>query len=232
MNKSIVVFLFTTACVLTASQSAMADVTLTKAPDIGPYWQPLNANTGTYVYADSFVAPASGTVTNLGTWLTDQGGGFPPAAQIRFEVLGSLGGNAANGPDITSVLANTTALGPFTGPLTLYTSAPLGGGTPLVGGQTYWFAASNIGLSDPNLNGQYQTGGHTQNSGSINDNGTFWYSNNPNGTFFDGQGLTPELAFTVSIASGTVPEPTAFAAWSLLGLCAGAYAWRRRRKSA
>jgi hypothetical protein len=52
--------------------------------------------------------------------------------------------------------------------------------------------------------GQYQVGGHTQNS-QHQDNCTFWYSNDPNGVFFDGQNLTPEMAFTLTIDDVPVP---------------------------
>ena len=82
----------------------------------------------------------------------------------------------------------------------------------------YWFAATVVGESGP---GFYQVGGHTQNS-QYNDNGTFWYSNDPSGQSFDGQNLTPEMAFHVGTA---VPAPASLALAGLGGLVAT----RRRR---
>jgi hypothetical protein len=73
----------------------------------------------------------------------------------------------------------------------------------LTAGVQYWFAANVIGLT---ADARIKVGGHTQNSGGINDNGTFWFSNDPTGINFDGQGLTPEMAFRVELEP--VPEPT------------------------
>jgi hypothetical protein len=89
----------------------------------------------------------------------------------------------------------------------------------LVADATYWFAASTVGLGGT---GEFNVGGHTQNSGGIVDNGTFWYSNDSTGIDFDGQALTPEMAFTVNISSASVevPEPEALVllALGLLGV--------------
>jgi hypothetical protein len=42
--------------------------------------------------------------------------------------------------------------------------------------------------------GSYQAGGHTQNS-VYNDDGTFWYSNDPAGVKLCPSKLTPEMTF-------------------------------------
>jgi hypothetical protein len=57
-----------------------------------------------------------------------------------------------------------------------------------------------------------------------NDNGTFWFSNDPTGVFFDGQNATPEMAFHVGLK--VIPEPAAFGLVGLVGL---AMLLRRRR---
>lgn len=202
--------------VVSVAGSAMAG-DIVKGPDIGPFWQPLNANSGTYIYANSFVADETGVVDELGGWLLAlSGAGTGP--DIAFEVYGSIGGNPANGPDSTNVLVSTglVDIGGGTGTLDLYTAAP-NFSAVLNAGDTYWFGFNVIGGGG---SGSYQTGGHTQNS-VFNDNGTFWFSNDPTGVFFDGQGLTPEIAFSVSI----VPAPASLA---LLGM-GGLVAARRRR---
>jgi len=187
--------------------SAYADTTIEKPPDLGLYWYPLG-NGGTYIYADSFVAPFGDTnVAILGTWLAPLrsapegsigntlGTGFITGGGnsiVRYQVWGT-GGNG--GPDYTQVLASTDSFAADQAGLTLYNKPVTSGGGPLVPGTKYWFVATAVGLGDP-FNIAYQTGGHTQNS-VYPDNGTFWYSNDVNGQFFDGQGLTPEMAFRV-----------------------------------
>ncbi|HVK56389.1 MAG TPA: hypothetical protein VM532_15355, partial [Burkholderiales bacterium] len=64
-----------------SSTSTFAGV-ITKAPDLGDYWQPLSSN-GTYIYANSFVAPNSGIVSELGLWLN---GG---SSSLKFQIYGS-----------------------------------------------------------------------------------------------------------------------------------------------
>lgn len=189
-------------CLLLWSSSTFAAV-VEKAPDIGDYWFPLSHNTGTYVYANSFVAPEDGTASDLGLWLN---GGSP---DLVFQIYGSVGDNPANGPDTTAVLATTAVLSGLSfDSLTYHESAVLGGSTPLTGSNTYWFGARTVGLGD---SGYFNVGGHTQNSGGIVDNGTFWYSNDPAGINFDGQNNTPEMAFKVTYTPGgpsPVPVPS------------------------
>jgi len=149
--------------------------TITKPPDLGPFWFPLSPNGGSYVYSDSFVPQVGGSVSSLGTWLntTVQ----DPTTTIRFQVWGSVNNDPTQGPDASNVIATSAPQSGFSGGLTFYSAAALPGGGTLVAGNTYWFVATVVGSTG---NGQYQVGGHTQNS-IYQDNGTFWYSNDPNG---------------------------------------------------
>jgi hypothetical protein len=177
------------------ASSVHAQTVLTKDPDIGPFWQPLSPNGGTFVYADCFIAPAGVDVWPhvLGTWLNTQ---TPPPPSVRFEIWGDAGG-----PNASNVLATTGTLNPSPTGLELISAPVQAGAQQLVPGNLYWFAATVVGLPGT---GQYQVGGHTQNS-QQNDNCTFWYSNDPNGVVFDGQNLTPEMAFTVTLDDVPVP---------------------------
>ncbi len=201
----------------TISNAALAG-TITKDPDLGGFYIGLDPDSGSFVYANSFVADTTGVVSNLGTWLLALDGAGT-GGQIAFEIYSSVGGDAINGPDSTNVIASTGLMdiGGGTASLDFYDAAPVFSSV-LTEGETYWFGASVVGA--PGNVGVYRVGGHTQNS-VYNDNGTFWFSNDSTGVFFDGQGLTPEMAFSVSI----VPAPASLALLGLGGMCAT----RRRR---
>ncbi len=199
---------------LLAASGALADTSITKVPDLGNFWNPLGNNGNTPVYADSFIAPNNGDLIpmRLGTWLDDLGTG---GNDLRFEVWGDN-----NGPNPFDVIATTGSLSPKTNGLTYIEAPVINNPHALTPGARYWYVSTAVGEQG---NGFFQTGGHTQNSDGIVDNGTFWYSNDPNGINFDGQNLTPEMAFSVTL--GAVPAPGAGALLGLAGLAAA----RRRR---
>jgi len=161
-----------------------------KPPDLGPFWEPLNANGGSYVYADSFIAPAvNGPPSRLGVWLVSQG---LPGSTLRLEIWGELGGG---GPDPGNVLASTGSIGPFSpAALTLFEAPIATSSGPLTPGTRYFFVATVVG--EVAGEGPYQVGGHTQNSVHP-DNGTFWASNDPTGVAFSAQNATPEMAYSI-----------------------------------
>ncbi len=203
------------AAVMMTAGTAMAGL-IEKPPDQGAFWNPLGPD-GSYIYADSFVADETGIVDQLGYWMQSNAGAGA-GSEVAFEVYGSIGGNAALGPDSTNVIASTGLVdwGGGTDTLDFYSAAPAFSGV-LTAGETYWFGANAIGGSG----GSYIVGGHTQNS-VYNDNGTFWFSNDPTGVDFDGQNNTPEMSFSVNI----VPAPAAIAMFGIVGLVGT----RRRRR--
>ncbi|MEO8813434.1 MAG: hypothetical protein ABI376_11050, partial [Caulobacteraceae bacterium] len=127
---------------LVSATVAHASATITKSPDLGAYWHPLSGDGNpTYVYADSFVAPISGAVSNIGIWLANYAGDTS-AQPVTFEVLGSSGGG---GPDASAILATTGVLTlNVTGSLSLF-SASATSNFNLVAGQTYWVAGDERG---------------------------------------------------------------------------------------
>lgn len=194
---------------------AVADTMIDKQPDVGPWWNPLGAGT-TELYASDFIAPDTDTkVTTLGTWLEAYTGG-PDFAVVDFEIWGT--DPSTGGPDFDNIICKTGTMQTNVAALTLYTMDVVTGPAILTPGERYWFVASAWGLGDPSY-GYYRVGGHTQNS-AYQDNGTFWYSNYADDGYFDGQGLTPQMAFQV----GLVPAPGALALLGLAGLIG-----RRRR---
>ena len=209
----------TTIIAITVAAVSQAGV-IEKAPDLGPFWQPLNPDGGSYIYANSFVADETGFISELGFWARDEDliGGD---AQLNLQVYG-----AGALPDVSNVVTETGLFDiVVSDTLQLFTGTPLPGGM-VTAGTEYWFAASVIGSQLPFA---LQAGGHTQNSGGIVDNGTFWASNNPAGATWDFFN-TPEIAFRVVIegASAPVPAPTTIA---LLGLGLAAFGWKRRNLS-
>lgn len=155
------------------------------------------------IYANSFVAPNDGVVTEMGVWLRNS---LPGA--IRFQVYESLDDDVALGPDSTRVLPSSPvdtgahpdlAFVDFDGCIT-----DLGS---LVGGHTYWLAATVVGLDS---NATYNNAMHIPNTDGIVDNGTFMWSDDPAGLFFKGPFSEPfEMAFSVTVSP--VPEPAGLA---------------------
>lgn len=194
-----------------------ADTLIDKPPDQGPYWHPLgNSPSDTRIYASDFLAPDNDTVVDaLGTWLLAYSGG-PTFSVIDFEIWAT--DPNTGGPDFDNVIAWTGTMQTDDPTLRLYTMDVIGGPAILNPGDRYWFVANCYDQGDPSY-GSYQVGAHTQNS-VYQDNGTFWYANYPEQGYFDGQGLTPQMAFQVSL----IPAPGALALLGLAGLA------RRRRR--
>lgn len=201
-----------------ASTLAMAD-TIIKTPN-NSAWQPLSSS-GTYIYANSFVATSTGVVTDFGTWLS---GG---SSDFQFKIFGSLSGDVSNGPDASMALASSGVLTGQNYSSSTYVSANTGiTSSVLTAGTTYWFAASTIGLGGA---GPYYVSQHYQNTDGIVDNGTFWFSNDSTGAYFDGRAISTEIAFSVTISA--VPEPET-CAMLLAGLGLVGFAARRKRATA
>ncbi len=188
INRVLIATLF-----LLLATIAQAASTVHKTADQGPFWSPINSSSGTYVYADSFISPESGSATTLGTYLQTLSDGVGP--DIRFEVWGD-----SNGPDASNVIASTGSLTlPVDATLTFFSAPAVNQNSTLNEGVLYWFVATVVGEAAAPVS--YRTGGHTQNSACVDD-GTFWYSNDSAGIVFDGQNNTPEMAFEVQINGG------------------------------
>jgi hypothetical protein len=204
---------------LAFAANARADVTFGENPQLplSPYWNPLSPH-GTYVYADSFIAPTAGSVLSLGAWLNTQT--YDPTTSIKFQLLGSIGGNYLSGPDINNVIATTGAISGMNGSAAFYSGSVSSGS--IVAGNVYWFAMDAIGGGG---NGSYQT---VLPAGNFDNFGSFWYSNNPNGSSFDGSNLQPEFAFQVKVGSA-VPDSGSTGILMVFGLAA-LVALRKRSK--
>ena len=192
--------------------------TITKSPDLGPYWHELGEGSN-FIFADSFVATISGPVTDIGIWLINSSGDTS-AQPIAFNVFGSTDGQ----PDGANILATTgTIILDVTNTLSLFDEKVMSS-ADLTPGDTYFVAADVLGLSG---GGELQVGGHTQNSEGILDNGTFWNSYDPTGITFE-NGIAPEMAFTVTFSPGAVLEPETWT-MMLIGFAGLGYVGYRRR---
>jgi hypothetical protein len=194
--------------------------TITKSPDLGPYWHQLGEGSN-FIFANSFVATISGPVTDIGIWLINSAGDTS-AQPIAFNVFGSTDGR----PDGENILATT---GPMildvTNTLSLF-DEKVTSSADLTLGDTYFVAADVLGLSG---GGELQVGGHTQNSEGILDNGTSWNSYDPQGITFQ-NGVAPEMAFTVTLSPGAVPEPETWTMMALGFAGLGFMGWRGSRR--
>ena len=180
---------------LLISTAAQAASTIHKPANLGPFWQPMGNDSATEVYADSFISTEGGSPTSLGTYLRELAADPP---NVRFEIWGDMGDG--NGPDPSNVIATTGSYDPAVdGTLQFFSTAVSTVNSPMSQGELYWFVITAVG--ETGANGSYQTGGHTQNSVCF-DNGTFWFSNDSAGINFDGQALTPEMAFEVEMNGG------------------------------
>ncbi|MBS1835375.1 MAG: hypothetical protein JST65_21840 [Acidobacteria bacterium] len=198
-------FLLMCAAIALATSAFADSVIVDKTPDVGPYWNPLGGH-GTYVYANSFLAPSSVSANILGIYLTRMNGSA--GTPIRFELWADNG----NTPEGGAVLGVTGYHQYPSTTLTLQT-AQMSAPVSLVAGTRYWVIGSAVGQT---WQGNYQVGAHTQGA----DGGTFRYSNDPNGVGFTTEGSTPEMAIYVASSAASVPEPSPLTAL-VLPLAAG-----------
>lgn len=207
--------------------SVSAQTLIQKPPDLGLAHEPLSNSFGDFVFANSFVAPADDTVvTELGAWLINLFGGN--GAVIAFQVWGE--DPSTGGPNWQDVIASTDDFATTASALILHTFPVTSGEARLAPGQRYWFVATAAGRQG---DGGYGLGGHTQNS-VVQDNGTHWRSNDPNGQVFNFQNQLPEFAFEVHLAAPVVPTASEVAVlmMGLMILAASTLVLRRQQDSA
>ena len=195
---------------------ASAAVVVDKTPDLGTFWGTFDGDPfGTYVYANSFTLISAASIDTIGAYISSNSG--VPESLFRYELWADLGG----APDPTAVLAFTDYRSVSSNALVLDTGL-LNNTIALTAGIQYWIIASAVGQSSAGSG--YSVGGHTQGA----DGGTFWYSNDPAGQAFDGQGFTSEMAIFASLEAAPTPEPSTFI---LLALPIAGLAFRRRRSA-
>lgn len=225
MNRFAKAASFVVAGILALSSATSAAIIVDKTPDVGPFWHPLDGTpNGTYVYTNSFVfTGATGMLMDtVGIYLRNEdlnSAGTP----FRFEVYA----DNANAPNPLSVLAVSGYMQVANNSLALVTNS-LTTSVSLVNGVRYWIGASVVGQASQ---GSYQVGGHTQNS-IYPDNGTFWYSNDPNGINFDGQNGNPEMGIYASGNAPEVPEPGSLILFALGAVGVARSAGRKRHAAA
>jgi len=212
---------------LILSSNLFADLIIEKDPNDGLY-----AGLGggvSSIYADSFIftGTTGTTLDTLGVWLL----GGADTSTLDFELMADTGSDA---PDPTNILTSSGAVSFNVTSLTLETETV----TPvsLTNGVEYWVA---IAVVSPD--GAYSLAQHTQNTEGIDDDGTFWYSNDPTEQTFarsfatemaiyaadsqsDGSGGSGGLGGTGSSPTAT-PEP---ATWGCMLVGLGALAVRFR----
>jgi hypothetical protein len=185
MNRRLALLALATAV---ATPGMALNTVFSKPPNDSGY-SVLNADTGSYVYASSFLAPEGNRLpVRLGSWLQASA----PGLGIRFEIWG----DDADKPDSADVRATTGSVSPAADETLTYFEFPVSGSPPpLTPGGRYWFVVTVVGETG---GGVYGVGGHTQNS-VYDDDGVFVGSNNPSGTPFDLGPTTPELAYQIEL---------------------------------
>ncbi len=166
-------------------------ITITKTNNAADQWGSLNASSGSYVFADSFVAPAGTDVpATLGTWLKLLSG---TPQSVRLEIWGDNGG-----PDHSAILATTGSVTPTETSSFNFTSfAVTSSPAALTPGTKYWFVITVVG--EPSSGAYLAAAKHTQNS-VYHDNGVFDASNDSSGVTFGFVNQTPEMAFQVGLS--------------------------------